>query len=106
MTMARFGGLSVPASGGGWFRQFPYSVTHRAFAQKTAARTPGIFYIHPWEIDPGQPRMSVPLVTRLRHYRGLGRTRARLERLFSEFRFTSISRGLDSSNNSSAAGAA
>ena len=51
-----------------------------------------MFYIHPWEVDPGQPRLAAPLLTRIRHYRGLGRTLPRLERLLAEFRFTSVAR--------------
>jgi hypothetical protein len=51
---------------------------------------PATFYIHPWEVDPGQPRLPVPMLTRLRHYGGLRRTGPRLERLLSEFRFGSI----------------
>jgi hypothetical protein len=48
-----------------------------------------MFYIHPWELDPDQPRLRVPPLTRLRHYGGLHRTRRRIERLLEEFRFTS-----------------
>jgi hypothetical protein len=51
-----------------------------------------MFYIHPWEIDDQQPRLPVSFLTRLRHYNGLGRTWARLERLLARFRFTSVER--------------
>lgn len=51
---------------------------------------PGTFYIHPWELDPDQPRFDVPWLTRLRHYGGLDRTEARLRRLLAEFRFGAI----------------
>ncbi len=94
MTMARIGAWRVPASGGGWFRQFPYAVTRLAFEQRSRERMPAVFYIHPWEIDPDQPRVKCSMLTRLRHYRGLSSTMARLDRLMSEFRFTSIARGL------------
>lgn len=94
MTMAHMLGRKVPASGGGWFRQFPYGITRLAFAQHSEAKMPGMFYIHPWEVDPNQPRLKTNLVTRLRHYRGLGVTRERIERLLREFRFTSIRDGL------------
>jgi hypothetical protein len=50
----------------------------------------GTFYIHPWEVDPDQPRLAVPWLTRVRHYGGLERTVPRLERLLTEFRFTAI----------------
>jgi polysaccharide deacetylase family protein (PEP-CTERM system associated) len=105
MTMARIGRLRIPASGGGWFRQFPYAVTRLAFQQRSEERIPAVFYIHPWEVDPDQPRVNCPPITRLRHYRGIEKTRDRLERLFGEFRFTSIARGLQLSGASSATGA-
>jgi hypothetical protein len=49
-----------------------------------------MFYIHPWELDPDQPRMDVPLLTRMRHYGGLNSALTRLEQLLGEFRFTSV----------------
>lgn len=99
------GGLRVPAAGGGWFRQFPYAVVQRAFREHTARGEPAVFYLHPWEIDEAQPRMPVPLLTRLRHYRGIPVTMARLERLTMEFRFTSVRRLLERSLPPAAAGA-
>lgn len=84
------GGLRVPAAGGGYFRQFPYALFRNAFTRLTAAGTSGMFYIHPWEVDPDQPRLPVGLVSRFRHYTGLERTLPRLERLLSDFRFTSV----------------
>ncbi|WP_425513481.1 DUF3473 domain-containing protein [Desulfobulbus propionicus] len=52
---------------------------------------PFIFYIHPWEIDPHQPRMhNARLLSRFRHYNNLGKTRSRLMRLLTDFAFTSI----------------
>ena len=85
-------GVPVPASGGGYFRHLPYLVTQRAFARSTRQRTPSVFYIHPWELDVEQPRVKVSLPTRLRHYAGIRRTAPRLERLLSDFSFTSIAR--------------
>lgn len=80
----------IPAAGGGYLRQFPLAVTQRAFRQLERAGLPGMFYIHPWEIDPDQPRLPVGWATRLRHYRGLARTVDRLKALLAEFRFTSV----------------
>lgn len=91
-AVLRFPGFRIPAAGGGYFRQFPYAVTRAAFRQFERAGQPGMFYIHPWELDPDQPRLPVGLVTRVRHYRGLDRTLPRLERLLSDFRFTSVAR--------------
>jgi polysaccharide deacetylase family protein (PEP-CTERM system associated) len=88
-------GLRLPAAGGGYFRQMPYQVTRRALKQSSEQGVPGVFYLHPWEIDLDQPRLSVPLLSKFRHYGGLGRVRGRLVRLFSEFTFTSVARRLD-----------
>lgn len=87
MTTLDFLGLRIPAAGGGYLRQFPFGVIRRAFRECEAAGREGMFYIHPWEVDAGQPRVPTGWVTRLRHYRGLERTLPRLERLLQEFRF-------------------
>ncbi|HEU4563472.1 MAG TPA: XrtA system polysaccharide deacetylase [Gemmatimonadaceae bacterium] len=84
-------GVRVPAAGGGYLRQFPFALIRRAFREHAERELPGVFYIHPWEVDPGQPRIPVPWLTRVRHYRGLPDTAGRLDRLLSEFRFTSVS---------------
>ena len=91
----KLGARRVPAAGGGWFRHFPYGITARAFREFADQGVATVFYIHPWEIDPLQPRMDVPMVTRLRHYGGLASTMPRLRRLLGEFRFTSIGSVLD-----------
>ena len=88
-------GYTVPAAGGGYLRQFPFALIRKAFADASARGIPATFYIHPWELDPGQPRLKVPLLTRIRHYRGLDVTVGRLERLLGEFRFVSIASMLD-----------
>jgi hypothetical protein len=62
----------------------------RALRECARRGAPGTFYLHPWEIDPGQPRLPVSWLTRIRHYTGLARTEARLERLLTEFRFGPI----------------
>lgn len=85
-------GVRLPAAGGGYFRNFPFGVFRQAFRRLSARNTSGIFYIHPWELDPAQPRLPVSLLARLRHYSGLERTLPRLERLLDEFRFTSVIR--------------
>jgi len=89
-TTLRWWGLRLPAAGGAYFRLLPYAVVRAALRQCERGGTPGTFYIHPWEIDPGQPRLDVSWLTRLRHYGGLGRTAGRLERLLSEFQFTTV----------------
>ena len=80
----------VPAAGGGYLRQFPLAIIRRAFREASERGQPATFYIHPWEIDPGQPRLAVSALNRVRHYRGLSGALGRIEKLLQEFRFTSI----------------
>jgi polysaccharide deacetylase family protein (PEP-CTERM system associated) len=81
---------SVPAAGGGYLRQFPLAVIRRAFREASERGESATFYIHPWEIDPDQPRLAVSHLNRIRHYRGLERTLERIERLLEEFSFGTI----------------
>ena len=80
-------GMQLPAAGGGWLRQFPLAITRGAFRQATRRGESATFYVHPWEIDPAQPRIAVDPLTRLRHYRGLSRTLGRMDTLLTAFRF-------------------
>jgi polysaccharide deacetylase family protein (PEP-CTERM system associated) len=80
----------VPAAGGGYLRQFPLAVIRRAFREASERGEPATFYIHPWEIDPGQPRLPVSALNRIRHYRGLGSTLERIDLLLQEFSFATI----------------
>jgi hypothetical protein len=85
---ARWGSLNMPVAGGGYFRLLPYAWTRWGLARLNGQEAqPGVFYLHPWEIDPGQPRLPVPLATRVRHYRNLAVTEARLRRLLRDFKF-------------------
>jgi polysaccharide deacetylase family protein (PEP-CTERM system associated) len=90
MTTLDVWGFRIPAAGGGYLRQFPYSVIHGAFKQRESRGEEGMFYVHPWELDAGQPRIPCGFLTRVRHYRGLDRTLPRLDRLLTDLRFTSI----------------
>ncbi|HXT18186.1 MAG TPA: XrtA system polysaccharide deacetylase [Gemmatimonadaceae bacterium] len=83
-------GARIPAAGAAYLRHFPYRVVRGAFAQSERRGQAAVFYIHPWELDPEQPRIDAPLLTRWRHYTGLSRTTARVARLLGEFRFTSF----------------
>jgi len=86
----RKGRLTLPAGGGAYFRHLPYALTRAALRSAGDRGHPGVFYVHPWELDPGQPRLTASPVTRLRHYGGLGRTAPRLRRLLREFEFGSV----------------
>jgi polysaccharide deacetylase family protein (PEP-CTERM system associated) len=83
----RVGGTNLPIGGGGYFRLLPYMWTQRGIRRLNAEGHPSIFYLHPWEIDPGQPRLHGSALSRFRHYRHLNRTEDRLRRLLAEFRF-------------------
>jgi polysaccharide deacetylase family protein (PEP-CTERM system associated) len=95
MSAARFLGVQVPVSGGGYFRILPYWLTRRGLKQINERRKrPFAFYLHPWELDPQQPRIEVGAFSRFRHYTNLGRCEARLQRLLGEFAFTSMHEAL------------
>jgi polysaccharide deacetylase family protein (PEP-CTERM system associated) len=81
-------GVRLPAAGGAYFRLLPYALVRTALRQCERRNVPGTFYIHPWEIDPYQPRLPVSWMTRMRHYGGLRGTSRRLDRLLADFRFT------------------
>ncbi len=87
VTTAEVGGRRFAAGGGGFFRLYPYAVSRWAVARVNGAeQRPAVFYFHPWEVDPDQPRMArAPLKSRLRHYSRLGAMEAKLERLLGDF---------------------
>jgi polysaccharide deacetylase family protein (PEP-CTERM system associated) len=87
ITLARFLGKEV-TTGGGFFRLLPGTVTHRAVRAANAEQRPAIFYFHPWEIDPGQPRVhAAPFKSKLRHYSRLGAMAGKLETLIAGHRW-------------------
>jgi polysaccharide deacetylase family protein (PEP-CTERM system associated) len=89
MSTANLFGVKLPVSGGGYFRILPYWLTRAGLRQINGGRhRPFAFYLHPWELDPGQPRISVGAFSRFRHYTNLARCETRLRRLLSEFSFT------------------
>jgi polysaccharide deacetylase family protein (PEP-CTERM system associated) len=90
MSVAEVFGRKIPCSGGGYFRVLPYSVTRFLMRQCNQEGRPVIFYVHPWETDPGQPRVRLSLSKSFRHYFNLDKTMQRLDRLLGDFEFTSI----------------
>ncbi len=86
----KVGSMVLPAGGGAYLRLFPYSLVRSAVRAASKRGQPATLYVHPWELDPEQPRLRVPLHTRIRHYGGLTRTTPRLTRLMSEFQFQTI----------------
>lgn len=96
-STVRLFGRNLPIAGGGYFRLLPYGWTRWGIARvNRLERKPVIFYLHPWEIDPGQPRLDVRGLSRLRHYRNLARTEERLQRLLARFAFAPLAQVLRS----------
>jgi hypothetical protein len=80
--------MNLPVAGGGYFRLLPYAWTRWGIARINGREgRPAIFYLHPWEIDPGQPRLKGSALSRVRHYRNLDKTDERLRRLLGDFAF-------------------
>jgi len=86
VTTALFAGRRLAAGGGGFFRVLPYGFSRWAIRQVNRQGRPAVFYFHPWEIDPGQPRIAqAPIRSRLRHYTNLGVMADKLRQLIGEF---------------------
>lgn len=87
VATVRLLGTNFPAGGGGYFRLLPYRMSCWSLRAINARdRRPAMFYFHPWELDPSQPRVAgVGAKTRFRHYVNLQRTAPRLARLFRDF---------------------
>jgi polysaccharide deacetylase family protein (PEP-CTERM system associated) len=91
MSTAGLLGMRLPVSGGGYFRLLPYWVTRTGLRSINARGVPFTFYLHPWEIDAAQPRVpGIGMLSRIRHYTNLGRCEARLRRVLTEFRFSTM----------------
>jgi polysaccharide deacetylase family protein (PEP-CTERM system associated) len=89
ISTVRIAGMNLPFVGGGYLRHFPLPFIRWGMNHlNEVERRPAVVYIHPWELDPGQPVQDVGRLKRLRHYRNLDRTEERLARLFSEYTFT------------------
>jgi polysaccharide deacetylase family protein (PEP-CTERM system associated) len=92
LSTSKLFGLQIPVAGGGYFRILPYWLTRLGLARlNERERCPFVFYLHPWEVDPGQPVVRAGWRSRLRHYTNLGRTYKRLERLMGQFSFGTMS---------------
>ena len=90
ISVVKFLGQNVPVSGGAYFRILPYWVTRNGIRSLNSKGKPAVFYLHPWEIDPGQPRLNTSALGRLRHYRNLHDTERRLRQLLQDFRFSAL----------------
>ncbi|MFQ3592593.1 MAG: DUF3473 domain-containing protein, partial [Gemmataceae bacterium] len=92
--VTRFGGLNLPVGGGGYFRLLPYPLTRWALHRINAQGRPFAVYLHPWELDPEQPRLLCGWKQRFRHYVGLAKTEGRLAQMLREFRFGTLREAL------------
>lgn len=87
ISTVRFAGRNLPAGGGGYFRLFPYALSRRLLRHiNSRDARPSVFYFHPWELDPSQPRLpGLSIKTRFRHYLNLQRMERRLQALMHDF---------------------
>lgn len=90
MTTWQVGRMRLPVAGGGYFRLYPYALTRYGLRAVNSDGRPFIFYLHPWEIDPAQPRVRAGWRSRLRHYIGLNRCEGRLQQLLQDFELTTV----------------
>lgn len=92
ITTTRLFGKNYPCGGGGWFRLYPYLLSKWAIDRVNSNdQEAAIFYFHPWEIDPGQPRIdNVDLRTRFRHYQNLGQMERKITRLLRDYTWRTI----------------
>lgn len=94
ITTVRVCGRNIPCGGGGYFRLFPYRFSRWALRRvNNHDRQPGVFYFHPWELDPEQPRIEgISRKVRFRHYLNLQRMHSRLQRLLCDFSWDRMDR--------------
>ena len=92
ISTAKIKWLTLPVAGGGYFRIFPYMYTQWGLGSINSKNKPFVFYLHPWEVDSEQPRINgISAFSRFRHYTNLNRCYHRLEKLFDDFEFSTIS---------------
>ena len=91
LSTLKLPGYTLPIAGGGYFRLYPYWFSQWGLGSINRMGKPFVFYLHPWEIDPGQPRLDVKWFSRFRHYNNLEVCEQRLVNLLKRFRFTTMS---------------
>ena len=95
ISTVRIAGRNLPVSGGGYFRLLPYPVTRAALRHiNRREKQPFVFYLHPWEVDPDQPRVNnAGPLSRFRHYNNLSTAQEKFERLLDDFQFGPLMAG-------------
>jgi len=91
ITTKKIANYNLPASGGGYFRLYPYFLTKSILNSIISKeKRPFIFYLHPWEVDPEQPRIEASRLSKFRHYNNLTKCESRLEKLIRDFKFSTV----------------
>jgi polysaccharide deacetylase family protein (PEP-CTERM system associated) len=91
MSVLELYGRRLPFCGGGYFRLFPYAYTRFCMRKVNEQGRAAVFYLHPWELDPDQPRIkNLSALRKFRHYHNLDQTERRLSRLIEDFEFTTV----------------
>lgn len=90
LSTKRILGANIPVAGGGYFRFLPYQITKKCISGINACKQPGIVYLHPWELDINQPRISTSWLSKFRHYININKTENRLRQLLTDFEFEPI----------------
>jgi polysaccharide deacetylase family protein (PEP-CTERM system associated) len=91
LSTCPIGNYRLPIAGGGYFRLYPYWLSRWGLGRINKSGHPFIFYLHPWEVDPDQPRLKVSALSRFRHYNNLDKCLGRLKMLLDDFSFGSVS---------------
>jgi len=101
LTTLRILNINIPIAGGGYFRVFPYIFIKNALRHiNLKEKQPFVFYLHPWELDPEQPRINhLPWRSRFRHYVNLRKTEGKFRKLLSDFRFSTVLKVLKQHNS-------
>ena len=95
LSTYRFMGQAIPVAGGGYFRLYPYWLSRFFYRSINKSSRPFVFYLHPWEIDPDQPRVEASSLSKFRHYNNLDKCQRRLSNLLVDFNFTTMYLKLD-----------
>ncbi len=91
LTTRRIGKYNIPAAGGGYFRLYPYFLTRYLLkGVNKRQHEQFVFYLHPWEVDPDQPRIEASAFSKFRHYNNLAKCESRLNQLIKDFKFTTM----------------
>ena len=100
LSTALLGSTTIPIAGGGYFRIYPYWLTNMLWRRAIAeTEAPQVFYLHPWEIDPDQPKIDgLSLLSKFRHYFNLGKCEKRLAKHMNNFSFTTMASIIDKKN--------